>query len=380
MLSLRWKLAIALLLVVAVSVGVTAYLANRGTTQEFSQYIQRRMGQGQEQGQGPGQGMGGGPANTPVPVGDAEQNFLDRVNTSLLVAGIAGAGVAIVLGLVLTRQLTRPIQSLKKGAVRIAKGDLSYRVKVESRDELGELAESFNHMAESLDNSEETRRRLLADIAHDLRTPLSVIEGTVDAMLDGVYQPNPENLGSIKEETAFLTGLVADLRDLSLAEAGQLKLVLEPANLAELVQRRVSQAEVMARKKDIVLKSDIAAGLPYVEMDGKRIEQVVANLLINALNHTPSGGTVTVSVSSGRDGVLVSVTDTGEGISPEHLPHIFERFYRADNARSRKSGGAGLGLAIAKQMVELHGGRIWVDSEVGKGSKFSFTLPAKYAG
>jgi signal transduction histidine kinase len=372
MISLRWKLAVALLLVVAVSVGVTAYLANLSTTQEFSQYFQHRIGQG-------GGNMGGGPAHTPVTMGDAEQNFLNRVNTSLIIAGIAGAGVAIVLGLVLTRQITRPIQGLKKGALRIAMGDLSHRVKVESQDELGELAESFNRMAESLDRSEEARRRLLADIAHDLRTPLSVIEGTVDAMLDGVYQPNAENLGSIKEETAFLTGLVADLRDLSLAEAGQLKLALEPANLGELVQRRVSQAEVVARKKDIALKTDIAAGLPSVEVDTKRIEQVLANMLMNALNHTPSGGTVTVSVSPDRDGVLVSVADTGEGIAPEHLPHIFERFYRADNARSRKAGGAGLGLAIAKQMVELHGGRIRVESEVGKGSRFSFTLPSSRA-
>jgi signal transduction histidine kinase len=194
-------------------------------------------------------------------------------------------------------------------------------------------------------------------------------------MLDGVYQPNSDNLGSIKEETAVLTRLVADLRDLSLAEAGQLKLELEPTNLVELVQRGVAQAEVIARKKNISLRMDIVKGLPQIEVDGRRIEQVVANLLTNALNYTPSGGTVTVSISSDRDSILVSVADTGEGIPAEHLSHIFERFYRVDDARSRKTGGAGLGLAIAKQMVELHGGKIWVESEVGKGSKFSFTLP-----
>ena len=148
---------------------------------------------------------------------------------------------------------------------------------------------------------------------------------------------------------------------------------IEPTNLAELVQRRVSQAEVIARGKNVSLRTDIAEGLPEIEADGRRIEQVVANLLDNALNHTPSGGTVTIAVSPDKDGILVSVSDTGEGIPAEHLPYIFERFYRVDDARSRKTGGAGLGLAIAKQMVELHGGRIWVESEVGKGSKFSFT-------
>jgi signal transduction histidine kinase len=288
---------------------------------------------------------------------------------------VVGAAVAILLGLFLTRQFTKPIRALKKGAARIASGDLAYRAEVKSRDEFGDLAKSFNSMAASLDSSEQSRRRLFADIAHELRTPLSVIGGTVDAMIDGVYEPNPDNLNSIKEETDLLARLVGELRDLTLAESGHLKLEFEPTNLAELVQRRVSQAEVIARGKNITLRRDIAEGLPEIEADGRRVEQVVANLLDNALNHTPSGGIVTVAVSLDKDDALVSVADTGEGIPAEHLPYIFERFYRIDDARSRKTGGAGLGLAIAKQMVELHGGRIWVESEVGKGSKFSFTLP-----
>jgi two-component system OmpR family sensor kinase len=288
------------------------------------------------------------------PPSSPEQRFLSHINRSLLIAGVVGAVVAILLGLLLTRQFTRPIQALKKGASHIARGDLTHRVKVKSHDELGDLAKSFNAMAASLDNGEQARRRLLADIAHELRTPLSVIEGTVDAMLDGVYEPNAANLNSIKEETAVLTRLVADLRDLTLAESGQLKLKIETTDLRELVQRRVSQADVMAREKNITLKTDIAEGLPQVEVDGRRIEQVVANLLDNALNHTPSGGTVSVAVSTGKEGILVSVSDTGEGIPAGHLPHIFERFYKVDDARSRKTGGAGLGLAIAKQMVELH--------------------------
>ena len=455
--SLSWKIGLSLLLVVAVSVGLTAYLTHHRTTSEFSNfmsesrssYLERTeqtltdfytkngswsgvqnliqslptfindrliladssgtiigdtnaqwLGEtvqsvglfkptsivvsGQEVGKlyllssgmvivqfvPPGGALSGQP-----PPSSPEQRFLSHVNTSLIIAGVVGAAVAILLGLFLTRQFTKPIRALKKGAARIAKGDLAYRVDVKSRDEFGELANSFNSMAASLDGSEQSRRRLFADIAHELRTPLSVIGGTVDAMLDGVYEPNADNLNSIKEETEVLTTLVGELRDLTLAESGHLKLEFEPTNLAELVRRRVSQADVIARGKNVTLRMDIAEGLPEIEADGRRIEQVVANLLDNALNHTPSGGIVMVAVSRDKDGVLVSVSDTGEGVPAEDLSHIFERFYRVDDARSRKTGGAGLGLAIAKQMVELHGGRIWVESEVGKGSKFSFTLP-----
>lgn len=239
-------------------------------------------------------------------------------------------------------------------------------------------------MAATLDQNEQARRRLLADIAHELRTPLSAIEGAVDAMLDGVFEANTSNLRSIKQETGTLTRLVADLRDLTLAESGQLKLEFEPTDLAELVQRRISQAQVLAGEKNITLSLNISEGLPPVEADPMRIEQVVANLLTNALNHAPAGGSVVVSLASiaGREGhhgnqehILVTVADTGEGIPAEHLPHVFERFYKVDPARSRRASGAGLGLAIAKEMVELHGGKIWVESEVGRGSKFTFTLP-----
>jgi signal transduction histidine kinase len=472
MISLRWKLALALLLVVAISVGVTAYLTNRSTTSEFRDYVMggrlsyleqveesltsfykdgsswsgvehligalatfpgdrlvladnsgtivgdtenewlgettvglglpvptseisvsgeqvgalylvvasAQPGHGQMRQRGSqGQSLYVVPPGFPIEMAPVigEEEFLDRANTSLAIAGVAGAVAAILLGLLLTRQFTKPIQVLRSGAARIAGGDLSHRVKVSSRDEFGDLAESFNSMAASLDASEQARQRLLADIAHELRTPLSVIEGTVDAMLDGVYEPTQGNLGSLKEETALLTRLVADLRDLSLAESGQLKLEVEPTDLAGLVQRRVSQAGIVARQRNISVEARLSGDLPEVVIDGRRIEQVITNLLDNALNHTPSDGRVTVSVAAaGGESVVVTVEDTGEGIPAESLPHIFERFYRVDGARSRRTGGAGLGLAIARQMVELHGGKMWVESEPGKGSRFSFTLPA----
>jgi two-component system OmpR family sensor kinase len=313
-----------------------------------------------------------------------EEDFIDRTNNSLIVAGIVGAVVAILLGLLLTRQLTKPIQVLKNGAARISAGDLSHRVAIRSKDELGDLAESFNSMAASLDASEQARQRLFADIAHELRTPLSVVNGTVDAILDGVYEPNAEHLTSLKEETAILTRLVDDLRDLTLAESGQLKLLLEPTDVLSLVQRRVARASVIAREKDVRLETKAPDGLPRAEADGGRIDQVLANLLDNALKHTPTGGSVTVTLSiedggkgfpAGGRHILVSVADTGEGIPAEHLAHVFDRLYRVDDARSRETGGAGLGLAIARQMVDLHGGRIWVESEMGGGTRFFFTLP-----
>jgi signal transduction histidine kinase len=313
-----------------------------------------------------------------------EQDFLTNVNRSLWLAVFIAAGVAVILGLVLTRRITRPLRALAAGARHIARGELGHRVEVSSKDEVGELAESFNAMARSLDENEQARRRLMADIAHELATPLTVIEGTVDGILDGVFQPDAEHLGSVKEQTALLTRLIGDLRDISLAESGQLKLELAPTDMVELVRRKVSQAQLAARDKDVRLDLDAAPGLPAVNVDVGRMEQVVANLIANAVRHTPAAGSITltlrtaVSDAAGRvDGpsLLLSVADTGEGIAPEHLPHVFERFYRAETARSRAGGGAGLGLAIVRQMVQAHGGSVWVESQPGRGSTFYVALP-----
>jgi two-component system OmpR family sensor kinase len=334
---------------------------------------------------GMGMGMGhmGGRGMPMSPVLDiAEQDFLDRVNNSLWIAGLIAAVVALLVGLILTRQITRPIRALTSGARQIAKGELDYRVKVNSRDELGGLAHSFNAMAGSLDRSEQSRRRLIADIAHELRTPLTVIEGTVDGILDGVFEPDKEHLDSIKEQNELLTRLIADLRDLSLAESGQLRLELESTNMVDLVRRKLSQAELKAREENIRLTLDVAPEVPEVNVDPARMEQVIANLLTNAMRHTPSGGSINVSIGK-RDiarqvekpCLVISVADTGEGIAPEHLPNIFERFYRVDDSRSRTEGGVGLGLGIVKQMVEAHGGEVWVESELGKGSRFYIAIP-----
>lgn len=314
----------------------------------------------------------------------AEQDFLDRVRASLLLAGLLAAGVAILLGLIITRQITRPIHALTAGARRIARGQLNYRVEVHSKDEIGDLATSFNEMASVLSKNEETRRRLLADITHELRTPLTVIEGTVNGMLDGVFEPDKERLNSIKDETFLLTRLINDLRDISLAESGQLKLEIAPTDMVKLVKRKLSQAERIAHEDGVQLELQAAQDIPELRVDLLRMEQVIDNLITNAVRHTFAGGKVIVSLQGGTadDGsgldcphMLISVADTGEGIGAEHLTKVFERFYRADSSRARSRGETGLGLAIVKQMVEAHSGRVWVESELDKGSTFFVALP-----
>jgi signal transduction histidine kinase len=472
LLSLRWKLGGALLLVVVVSVGIMAYLINQNTATQFHQYVQggytaytQRLANNLEQyyaqtnswagvqeilsvslrtsndrllladnsgkiiadtdnqsigkpavnlgdvsnisiqvsgqtvgtlyltnfvpgtGRGymGGRGMIGSPGPSVSVAGQiSETDFLSRINSYIWVVGIVAVVIALFLGTFLTRQITRPIQALNIGAKHISEGDLSYRVKIRSRDELGKLGESFNQMAVKLDNSEQSRRRLVSDVAHELRTPLTIIQGTVDGIKDGVFQPDKEHLDSIKEQTVLLTHLVNDLRDLSLAESGQLKLELQPADMLKLVRNKLTQFEVSARQKNIQLNLESPSSLPEIKIDSRRIEQIIGNLLSNAIRHTPGGGKITVFLklenprsNDERKHLIVSVADTGEGIPSEHLSHLFERFYRVENSRSRSEGGAGLGLAIVKQMVEAHGGQVWVESLSGKGSTFSFTLPFK---
>ncbi len=332
-----------------------------------------------------GGGRGGPPTSTPVQA-NGEAVFLSRTNRSLLITGIVAGLFALAVGLVLTRLITRPVRALTYGARQITKGDLRYRVDVKSNDELGELGRSFNTMAAGLEEAEDGRKRIVADVAHELRTPLTIIEGTVDGIQDGVFEADSMRLGIIREQTALLTRLTSDLRDLSLAESGQLKLVLASTDLVDLVKRRTLQFQVPASNKGVRLELDLPHEEQRVDIDRTRVEQVLGNLLSNAIRHTPSGGSVKASLRTtkaadagglGMPGFVVSVADTGEGIAPEHLPHVFERFYRVQTSRSRSEGGAGIGLAIVKRMVEAHGGTVWVESQPGSGTIFSFTIPRR---
>lgn len=285
--------------------------------------------------------------------------------------------LALVLGSLLFRQITSPLRALSHTAQAIAAGQLGRRVDIKTGDEIGQLAKSFNYMAESLAQADIQRRNMVADIAHELGTPLTVVQGNLEAILDGVYDLNLENVASIHEQTVLLSRLVADLRDLALAEAGQLHLDLQPVDLASLVDRVIEGFETQASDKGISLKVNVPADSPQINGDEQRLNQVLFNLISNALRHTPSGGTITTVGEIKEDRVVIKVQDTGSGIPPEDLPHVFERFYRADRSRARTSGGSGLGLTIAKQIIEAHDGQIWVQSWLGAGSTFAFSLPVK---
>ena len=348
-------------------------------------YIAGHTGGGM--GSGMGSGMGGmGPGGTTgggstVVVTNAEEDFLSQTNRWLWISGALAVAAAIIIAIIMASQISRPLRALNAGARELAAGNLSHRVRVGSRDETGKLAESFNVMAEALERSEQSRKRLLADVAHELRTPLTVINGTVDAMIDGVLPTDERQLGTIKEESLLLTRLIADLRDLSLAEAGRLKLDKSVIDLGDLACRKLEQFRPLAETKGIGFRCQNPGNLPPVTGDWVRLEQVLANLLSNALRHTPEGGSVEISLNetslNGSPAVAVAVSDTGEGMASEELAHIFDRFYRVEDSRSRDEGGAGLGLAIVKQMVDAHGGRVSVDSAPGRGTTFTVTLPAE---
>ncbi|HEY73633.1 MAG TPA: HAMP domain-containing protein [Thermoflexia bacterium] len=287
---------------------------------------------------------------------------------------------SLTVGLVISRGMSRPLISLTDAARAVAAGDLSARVPVRYRGEVRELAVAFNDMAQDLARADELRRNLTADVAHELRTPLSVIRGKLEGVLDGVYPATAEHLQPILEETELLTRLVEDLRLLALAEAGQLTLEKRPMNAGDLLRDAQVNFGPQAADRGVTLALALSPELPQVMADWRRISQVMGNLLTNALRHTPAGGCVTMSAAVASslvgDMVKVTVADTGAGISPQDLPYIFERFWRGEKSRSRAGGGTGLGLAIAKQLVEAHGGTIGAESAPGKGARFWFTLPA----
>jgi signal transduction histidine kinase len=283
--------------------------------------------------------------------------------------------VAILVTLGMSDRILRPIERLTAAAQRMEKGDLSVRVPVDSQDEIGKLAHAFNAMASSLAMQEQLRRNLVSDVAHELRTPLTNLRGYLEAVRDGLIQPDAGLIDNLYEETMLLNRLVSDLHELAQAEAGQLNLVRRPVRVDEIVHRVAEAFNWQVESKGLTLRVDVPADLPLVDVDPERIGQVLRNLLSNAILHTPAGGEIDIVARAGGKWVTVAVKDTGEGIPPEHLPFVFDRFYRVDKSRSRLTGGVGLGLAIAKQLVEAHGGDIHVESRVGEGSTFTFTLP-----
>jgi signal transduction histidine kinase len=308
----------------------------------------------------------------------AGEQYLAQVNQAILWAGTIAVLLALMLGVYLAQRLTRPLRQLNQATQGVAAGDLSQRVTVRAHDEVGELAVHFNDMAAALETAEIQRKQLLADTAHDLRTPISIMQSHLEAMLDGVFPTTPENLGIVYEETLRLSRLVGDVRTLSLVEAGQLPLDKQPVNLAELVAQAAAAFAPLAEADGITLLTDMQS-TPPIQADAARIHQVLANLIANALRYALHGSqpppTVSLTVASAAGQVLVRITDNGPGLTPEQQASVFDRFWRSDAARSREQGGSGLGLAIARGIVQAHNGTIGVESQPGQGATFYFKIP-----
>jgi histidine kinase len=303
-------------------------------------------------------------------------SFHDAINEVILVGALAGVAAALVVSAITTTRIVGPLRSMMQASRRIAAGDYHQRVRSASQDELGDLASSFNRMAETLEQTEQRRLALIGNVAHELRTPLTSIRGVMEGMMDGVIEPEAATLLSVQREVTRLQRLVGDLEQLSRAEAGQIPLHRQPVEPAGLIAAAASRLQSQFDDKGVQLAVELPGALPPVTADAERITQVLLNLLGNALQYTSAGGRVAVQAGVQRDTVLVALRDDGIGIAQDDLPHIFERFYRVDKSRSRAGGGSGIGLTIAKHLVEAHGGQIWAESSgVGRGSTFTFSLP-----
>ncbi len=320
------------------------------------------------------------PEGGPGPPRDtSEGQFLDNVWQAIRWSALVAATLALGAGALLARTIARPVKELTAATHAIARGELGRQVPVRGRDEVGELAISFNQMSSDLAHSVELRHQMTANIAHDLRTPLSALLGYTEALSDGTFQGTPEIFRVLHQETQHLQRLVEDLRLLSLADAGELPLHRQPTAPQALLERVAIAHGAEAANRDIILTAEVPASLPRLQVDPERMVQVLGNLVKNALRHTPPGGRVTLRASTTAGHLHLQVQDTGSGIAPQDLPHIWERLYRGDKARSQE-GSSGLGLAIARSIVQAHGGTITAHSPPGEGATFTITLPVEPVG
>jgi two-component system sensor histidine kinase BaeS len=370
MYSITYRITGLMFLLVAITVVGLTYLANWQMEDLFQDYLltlQIGINQG---GQMMMSHMG--------MMGMPEQEFLASVHEALIWVGTGILIIGLVASYALARSITVPLLKLNSAVEKIAQGDFGEKVKVNSKDEVGKLAVAFNQMSETLQVNNQLRQRLLADIAHELRTPLAVIQGNLEGMLEGVIEADKEQLHSLYEETIHLNNLIKDLREVSLAEAGQLRLDRQLTDVNQTIIRVLSMLKPLAEEKAIRLVNQLV-DLPCVLADAGRLNQVMYNLLTNAIRYTPQNGTIQVATQvdkiEGQEWAVISVEDNGSGIAKQDLPHIFNHFYRADKSRTRTSGGSGIGLAIVKQLVDIHNGKISVTSELGKGTQFTIYLP-----
>ncbi len=314
------------------------------------------------------------PRLSPGDIGGPERNFLSAINQVLLISAVLASIIALVLGVALARTLTRPIRDLTHATQAIAAGELGTQVLIRSKDELGGLADSFNKMSTDLAKATQARRQMTADIAHDLRSPLTVILGYTEALSDAKLEGTPEIFEIMHKEAGLLNRLIEDLRTLSLADAGELVLFPQMISPGVILERSASAYRPLCEQKGINLELRIEPNLPEVFVDPERMNQVLGNLMTNALRYTPANGNIVLGASGSPHDVELQVQDDGIGIPVEEQPFVFDRFYRADRARTYNNE-TGLGLAIAKSIVEAHSGAIRLQSEPGKGALFTISIP-----
>jgi signal transduction histidine kinase len=365
---LSWKLFLSYLAVILIDTVVVASAAEFAVPPAFGRHLQAMA---------PMMGTNSGQLQA-----DLFANFDNAVTEAVALATLAAFLAAFILSLFISRRVVLPVQEMMAASQRIAIGHYDERVGVpgsaspEDLDELGLLAQSFNQMAASLEQSETLRMELIGNVAHELRTPLSSIQGYMEGLIDGVLPNEPETFQQVHREADRMQRFVQDLQELSRVEAGGFELKVQPTPVSRLVETVVARLGRQFEDKGVTLETDVSADLPFVQADEGRIGQVLLNLVGNALQYTPPGGEVCIRARRQGNAVVVAVEDTGIGIAPDHLPHVFERFYRVDKSRSRAGGGSGIGLTIAQHLVEAHGGQIRAASEgLGRGSVFSFTLP-----
>ena len=377
--TIRSHLGIKLFLsyFVVILVGMAAIgIATRFTApRAFERHLfsmEQRLGAGMGQGMGMGQGLGPGGGMMP----DFYQSFQASFNESLVTAVLAASFVALIVSLIFSQSILAPVSVMMNASRRIAEGHYEERVQSHGTDELNQLARSFNQMAEQLEQVENMRRRLIGDVAHELRTPLTAIKGSAEGLMDGVLPASMETYQQIQAEAERLSRLVDDLQELSRVESRAVQLDIHPVDSTAIIQTVTKRLQYQFDEKRVTLTSSLPLEPILIQADEDRIIQVLTNLIGNALQYTPELGSVTVSIERNKNDALISVRDTGFGIPAGLLTHIFDRFYRVDKSRSRVRGGSGIGLTIAKHLVEAHGGKIWAESAgENKGSVFVFTLP-----
>ena len=376
--SIVIRLTALVFILLLLTIAILLILVNNQMNNHFSQYLtnmSHMMGNAQN---GMGMGMSGMHGSMHGP---AESTYISAVHQSLLWVGLGMIGVSVIVSYFVVREIMRPLSTLTGAVQNIRTGNYGQTVSVERHDEVGVLTESFNKMSEELARNDKMRRQLFANIAHELRTPLAILQGNLEGMIDDIIPTDKKILLSMADETVRMGRLIQDLRDLSLVEIDELTLHKEPADINTMLERAVSMLQPLCEEKSLTVRQNLSRDLPSLVIDVDRINQVIYNLLNNAIRYIDKGCTITVSTMKvaveGKTYAQVQVADTGKGIAPEDLNHIFQYFYRSEQSRNRKSGGSGIGLALAQQFIRSHGGNIWADSTVGKGTTFTFILPLK---